>query len=159
MSLDINTPITFKMVSEIMERIAGIIMKSKKVPQLVRVIDIAVKFNQTFVKRGTTTSNKFDSESPVKEFLNPLDRDTMVKEISFVGNAGFRTNGILKITIDDVPVFESESAGDFTDATEGLSVPLRNGKLIRQNRSVKILLKNDDNATSVSVAVEVTFGD
>lgn len=154
-----DTAITMKMVNEIINKLTPLLNLGKKIPQIVRIKPDPDKFSFSQLKRATSTSKTYpDDESPDIEIANPLDRDTSVKEISLVPDAGFKTNGIVRIFIDEVRVFKSDEAANFTDIADN-SIKFNEGRRIKQKRSVKVFIKNDDGSTSISLAVQVTFGD
>ena len=155
MSLD--TAVTTKIVSEIMSKLGSIIMKGKQVPQLVRIITEPSKFRSTKLKRASTTSTTFpDLDSPDIEITNPLDRDTTIKHLTIIPDGTFKTNGSIKIFVDDVKAFDNDAAADFTDIAE-LKIEAITGKAIKQNRSVKVLMKTSSGTAKLALAV--TFGD
>lgn len=154
-----DTAITMKLVNEIITKLTPLLNLGKKIPQIVRMKPDPDKFTFTELKRATSTSSKFpDDDSPSIDIANPLDRDTSVKAISLAPDAGFKTNGIVRIFIDEVAVFKSDTVASFTDITDN-TITFNEGKRIKQKRSVKIFIKNDDNSTSISLAAQVRFGD
>ena len=155
MSLD--TAVTTSLVSEIMSKLGSVIMKGKQVPQLVRIITEPPKFRFTKLKRASTTSTTFpDLDSPDIEIKNPLDRDTTIKHLTIIPDGTFKTNGSVKIFVDDVKAFENDAAADFTDIAE-LKIEAITGKAIKQKRSIKVLMKTS--AGTSKLALAVTFGD
>jgi len=157
LSLDLNSAVTSKLVSEVMSKIASMIMKSKAIPQLVRIIAEPRKYRKTFVDRGTTTATVFpDLESPTIEIKNPLDRDTTIKSISLVPDATFKTNGRVKVFVNDVLLLEDSAAADWSDVID-YQLDLEGGKLVEAGKSVKALLLTT--STAVFLTLVVTFGD
>lgn len=148
---------TMKIVEEIMSKIAGLIIKGKKIPQLVRVIHEPRKFRKTEIDRATTSSSTFpDQDSPDIEIKNPLDRTTMIKSISLIPDSTFKTNGRVKIFVDEVLVLEDSAAADWTDLIDFI-LDFEGGREIQQNRSVIALIKTSSGTSALTLVV--TFGD
>lgn len=155
--MSVDNAITKSLVEEVMSKIAGLIIKGKKTPQLVRVIHEPRKFRKTKVDRTTTTSSTFpDQESPDIEIKNPLDRTTMIKSISLVPDSTFKTNGRVKIFVDEVLVLEDSAVADWTDLSEFV-LDFEGGREIKQNRSVIALIKTSSGTSALTLVV--TFGD
>jgi len=113
-------------------------------------------FTITKARRATVTGTT-KPKTPTFEFKNPLDKDIKVNEISFVPSSGMKTNGILEIQIDGIPVFEHNAVADFTDITD-LKIKFHNGKLLPRQKKVQVLIWTDD-GTSSSLLVVIQFGD
>ncbi len=153
----IDNAITMKTVGEIMNKIAGMILSSKKIPQAIRIINEPRKFRKTVVDRATTTDTVFqDIESPAIEIKNPLDRNTQIKSISVIPDATFKTAGRVKIFVNEVLLLEDTAVADWTDIID-YQLDLEGGKLVEAGKSVKALILT--NAGAVFLTLVVTFGD
>ena len=155
MSLD--TAVTNKVISEIMSKLGSVIIKGKQIPQLVRIINEPRKFRKTKVDRASSTATVFpDAENPDLEIKNPLDRNTMIKSISLIPDATMKTNGRVKIFVNEVLLLEDTAAADWTDIID-YQLDLEGGKEIDAGMSVTAFLLT--NAGAVALTLVVTFGD
>ena len=138
MSLDDKK--TQKMFDMLLDKFKSIIFEFQKIPKLVETTPKPRKFLYTKISRAqVSATTPPDQDSPSIEIENPLDDDCVIKEIAVIPDSDFKTNGRLKVYIDDAKCFEDEAVADWTNVSE-LKIPLENGKEIKQKRSVKFLI-------------------
>lgn len=132
--------VTMKMVEEIVGKFKEVVFESMKIPKLVETTPKPRKFLYTKIQRAEVAgATPPDQDEPSIEIENPLDEECVIKEIAVIPDSDFKTNGRLKVFVDDAKVFEDEAVADWTDVSE-LKIPLENGKQIKQKRSVKFLI-------------------
>ena len=113
-------------------------VKSKDI-QSVKVVTIPFKSGKSIVKRATST-NTSKQDKPDIEITNPLKNDNRIIAITIIPDGTMKTNGLLKLQIEDVTVLEIETAGDLTDLNNlPLSIP-NEGWAIKPQEKVKLFL-------------------
>lgn len=149
--------ITASILTQIMTKFGDIVMTGKKIPQLVRVIHEPRKYRKTLVDRATRNANEFtELDSPSIEIKNPRDIETMIKSISLVPDATFKTNGRVRIFVNEVLVLEDTASGDWTDILDFV-LDFEGGKTVKAGESVKALMLSSSGTSALSLVV--TFGD
>ena len=109
------------------------------------------------LKRGSTTKQEFpDVLHPDISFENPKKNNVIVKGISLSPNNIFREKGMVKVYVGALPVFENETAGDFTDVTD-ISIDLQDGLILKRGEKIDVFLLSND-GTIVSMTVQITLG-
>jgi len=145
-------------VLEIISKLESVLKNDKKNIQKVEVVTKPYEYGKPILKRATTTSNA-KPETPSIRIENPYtDRDVRIFSIGLVPNASFKTNGRAEIQINGVTYLEEEAAGTFTDIKDS-SLPIPpEGELLKAGESVDVYIRNDDNATSVSLSILLYLG-
>ena len=116
----------------------------------------ADNFSFTEIGRATTTAI-VKPETPNLEFNNPRKIDSTITSFSMVPSSGFKTKGLVIITVNGVAVLKNKAAADFTDVVDNITTILR-GKKIKASEKLRVFIWTSD-ATSSSLAVAVTFGE
>ncbi len=130
-------------------------IKPKEI-QIVNVKQSPNSYSITELDKVTTTNKKWTTkDNPNLEFENPLQKESVVKEISIIPDTNFKIKGKIRITIDDVDVFTSKS---FTAFENVIDDTVKINKTINQDSKVKIFLISSD-GTQVGVTIQVTFGE
>lgn len=152
--MDIMSIVTSAGFAKAIEKVEGAI---KKNIVRVEVVTKPYEFGKPILDRSTTTSNA-RAETPSVKIENPLDRDVRIFAISLIPNANFKTSGRLEIQINQVTYLDEKSASAFTDIVDiNLPIPPE-GELLKAGESIDFNIRNDDNATSVSLTVLVYLG-
>ena len=124
--------------------------------QIVQVRQDPDSFSCSELDKVTTTNQKWtNKDKALLTFENPLEKETIVKEISLTPDTTFKTKGKLMITIDDVDVFKSKSFDSFEDIVD-LVVTIR--KTISQGSKVKFFMISSD-GSAVGITALVSFGE
>jgi len=127
-----------------------------KETQIVKIKNEPDGFSITILDDVNTTSQKWKNKDNADlEFENELSKESILKEISIVPDTSFKTKGKIMITVDDSVVFRNRK---FTSFQNVLSSEIKINKTIQQDSKVKIFIISSD-GSSVSVSVQVTFGD
>ena len=124
--------------------------------QIVQVRQDPDSFSNSELDKVTTTNQKWtNKDNALLIFENPLEKETIVREISLSPDTPFKTKGKLMITIDDVDVFKSKSFTSFEDVID-LVIVIR--KTILQDSKVKFFMISSD-GTAVGMTALVSFGE
>lgn len=106
--------------------------------------------------KGGVGSTSSKSLKLLFEIPNPFKQDVMITEIDLIPNTNFRSNGLAKIEANREEFYNSEVVGYFQNiGTDVILIP--DGLPLERNENVKFFAKNDDGATSISLAARVQF--
>lgn len=130
-----------------------------KPKEIQKVVVIPKSENFSFIEVGrASTTSQTRPNAPNIEFQNPRDRPSSITEISIVPDVNFRTKGMIEITANDVILYRTKAAGDFTDIGDDTTV-FKGGKTIQANQKIKVYLWNGVDANSVAITAKITFGE
>lgn len=130
--------------------------KDKEAGKPLTIQNTITDFSYTEIDSGETTKTEFDTNIPDVIFENPTKRDILVKEITIIPDASFKSEGMIEIYINDEIIFRNKKAGNFAYITQS-EVLFGRGKKIKSNSSINIFLKTVK--SKVGIAAQVTFGD
>ena len=145
-------------ILEIISKFESILKNDKKNIQKVEVITKPYEYGKPILKRVTTTASA-KPETPSLVIPNPFtDRDVRIFSIGLVPTSDFKTKGRLEIQINGVTYLDEEAAATFTDIKDS-SLPIPpEGELLKAGESVDIYIRNNDDATSVSLTILLYIG-
>jgi len=131
-------------------------------PISVQLKNNAVVSPQFDLVRISTILTKFpDSNSAQFKFKNQSSVIKRIFALSIIPDANFQTKGILKITLNEAPLFPITNlvAGDFTDIS-ALNIPIPDtyGLKILPKDELRVFIASPD-GTSVTVSVAVFIGE
>lgn len=112
--------------------------QEKKNAQFVIVKQRPTSFLKSKLKRISSVSAKLSTAQGAIE--NPVDEDAVIKSISIVPNATFKSSGRLQILVNEVEVFSDDAVGDYTDVPVlDIALPSE-GKIIKRGKSVEFFV-------------------
>ena len=131
-------------------------------PINVQLKNNAVISPQFDLRRISTDVTSFpNSNSPQFNFKNQSSVIKRIFALSVIPDANFQTKGILKITLNDAPLFPigNLQAGDFTDIS-ALNIPIPDtyGLKILPKDELKVFIASPD-GTTVTISVAVFIGE
>jgi len=119
-----------------------------------KIINKYKQWAYSTVYRITTTATVIPSAlHPDAEWRNTRKDMVILKDISIVPNASFKTKGMIQILVNDSVVLDIPKAATLTDISEYV---VKLDKVVRQDYSVKILTWTSD-GTSSAVTVALRF--
>jgi len=153
--MSVQDAITRGMLGEIISKISSLIMKSKRVPQLVEVIDKEYDLIKPLGERKAVTQQDYTDEFDIT-LSNPFDSELDVIGISLIPSTDFKTLGAAEIYVNDNKFF-TIAAADFTDL-DSLNLPLGNNKKkLQKGKDIGVKIKSSD-GTSVALYVLAIIG-
>ena len=155
MSAVIESAMVTKLIDVLTKEVAQRLGKVKDIIPTFRIAP--TKFSFTELDRATTTNQKYDMQNPDLEFKNPKNTGIALAEYLLIPDASFQTKGLVLITVDDSKIFESRTAGAFTDLV-GDEIKISGGKSMKRDEIIKVFIKSSD-GTAVSLTVQPTFRD
>jgi len=131
-------------------------------PINVQLKNSAIVSPQFDLVRISTVNTSFpNSNSPDFNFKNQSSVIKRIFALSVIPDTAFQTKGILKITLNDAPLFPITNlvAGDFTDIS-ALNIPIPDtyGLKILPKDELKVFIASPD-GTSVTISVAVFVGE
>lgn len=112
----------------------------------------AFGYQEILFARRTTTQPNTSHETPNFSFKNSQNRDVRIFTLSFVPDAVFRTNGLLRIKVNKVEILPETIAGDFTDLAQ-FTVPIpENGLLLKNNEKIEIFIGTSSGTSALTLA-------
>jgi len=117
-----------------------------------------------YIKRVTSAATVFDPSKPDFTFRNPFDKDVRILAFIIIPEAASKATMILKINVDDIPLFAPASdppvAADFTDIS-ALEIPLPNntGRLFKRQKDLKVHLWGAGTKTTTLIWVIGSYFD
>ena len=120
--------------------------------QKVQAVTRAYRVGKTIVDRASTsdTSPQDDADITIE---NPLDSDNRITAITIIPDDTCKTNGLLKLKIEDVTVTEISTAGDLTDLSNlPLAIP-NEGWKIKAREKIKLFLWASSGTVAATLVV------
>jgi len=119
-----------------------------------RLVDRYKRWEYARIYRVVTTATITPAIThPDAEWINNRKQDVILKELSIIPNAAFKTKGLIQILVNDTVIMESTKAANFTDVSEYV---IKLDTIVKQNYGVKILAWTSD-GTSSAVTVSMKF--
>ena len=144
--------ISEKLMDTLGIKVSDILKNDKKNIQKVQVITEPFTYGLTKVKRGSTSVTVKPDEAQIS-ITNNLKADVRITAITIIPDSSFKTNGLLKLTVDEVTVLEIDTAGNLTDLNNlPLSIP-NEGWLIKRDEKIELYMWSSSGTITATLIV------
>lgn len=120
--------------------------------QKVQAVTRPSRSGRTFVDRVSTNNTSIQDDADI-EIENPLDAENRITSITIIPDGTMKTDGLLKLQIEDVTVLSIDTAADLTDLNNlPLSIP-NEGWEIKPREKIKLFLWTSSGTVSATIIV------